>query len=137
MDRVGTLVAGALVLSCVSVATSAAAQPAAPPEPAPPPAAAPAPAEKPIAGYDKGFFLRTEDEDFLLKINGRVKFRFETEVFDDLREDEDGNPLENEFHFSVPRVRVSFGGHAFTDDLTYKLQFAWDNGEAILKDAYF
>jgi hypothetical protein len=110
-----------------------------PTEPWPAPDAAPAPraaakektrSEVEIAGYDKGFFLRSPDDAFELKVNGRVKFRFTYLT----REDDE---QEDEFAFAVRTVRLSFSGHAFTDDFTFKIQPAWEEGNVLLKDAYF
>ena len=83
--------------------------------------------EKPLAGYDKGFFLRSADDKFVLKIGARVQPRF---TFEGLEGASD------EVNFMIRRARITFKGHAFTDDLTYKLQVGWDKGEIpALKDA--
>jgi hypothetical protein len=101
--------------------------PAAPARPTP---AAAEEAEAPdIAGYDGGFFLRSPDGSFALMLNGRIKFRFSYLAFD-------ADDVEDEFFFSVPRVRIALSGHAFTEDFTYRIQVGWDSGHPGLKDGY-
>ena len=122
------------------------------PEPAPPPVAEPpsapvveplmppslpplppveAPAataaqSKPLVGFKKGFFIRSADDDFLLRIGARVQFRM---TYEGIADEED------ELHAAIQRGRFSLTGHAFTPDLTYKFQAAWDKGKVpALKD---
>lgn len=91
-------------------------------------------------GYDNGFVIAspdgldigTGDVPFAMRINSWVQMRHT--LFDS-----DGpNPDENDFEFE--RVRLTFGGHAYTPDLEYYLQLDGDGdqGEVIdLLDYYF
>lgn len=80
----------------------------------------------PIAGYDGGFFIQTEDGESRLKANGRVQLRHTLEV---PGEGETGS------QFSIPRARLAFSGSVLTQRLTYKLQLDFGKGGASLKDA--
>jgi phosphate-selective porin OprO and OprP len=86
------------------------------------------PEAKPVAGYDDGFFIQSEDGNYKLVIGGYVQFRFTYEGVDG---DED------EFFFSIPRARIQLNGHLFTPDFTYKIQVDFANGAIpALKDGY-
>jgi len=83
-------------------------------------------------GYDRGFYIRSSDEKFLLKINGRVQFRWTHYATRDTnkyllprfqRNDRTG--------FDIERLRLVFSGHAYNKDLTYHLQIRADE-----KDRY-
>ena len=80
-----------------------------------------------VAGYKKGFFLRSRDGKFALTINGRLQARLAYEV---VSGDDD------EIAFSVPRARLTLKGHAFVDTLTYKFQADFGKGLVSLKDFY-
>jgi len=79
------------------------------------------------AGYDEGFFIRSSDDKFLMKINGGVQFRwtyYNTQTRNHYqfpwrdRDDRTG--------FDLQRTRVALSGHAYTKDLTYYLEFQAD-----------
>ncbi|MBU0617693.1 MAG: hypothetical protein KKI02_08240, partial [Planctomycetes bacterium] len=92
------------------------------------------------AGYDKGFFIKSADENFLMKIGGLMQFRFThygtrsnnrylTPRLE--RDDRTG--------FDFNRLRINFKGHVFDPDLTYFVEFRTDaaNGyDGILSWAY-
>jgi phosphate-selective porin OprO/OprP len=83
--------------------------------------------EKPLAGYDKGFFLRSADDMFRLEIGARVQARFTYEGIED---------ESDEVNFMIRRARITLKGHAFTEDLGYRIQLGFDKGEIpTLKDA--
>lgn len=82
---------------------------------------------RPSAGYDKGFFVRSEDEKFLLRIGARAQVLFSYLI----REGD-----ENEAQFSVPRARLLLDGNAFTKSLTYKLEVDFGKGLPSLKDVF-
>jgi len=74
------------------------------------------------AGYDKGFFIKSSDDNFLLKINGVVQLRWthyatradNRWTFPRLqRNDRTG--------FEMQRIRVGLSGHAYSPDLTYNV----------------
>lgn len=79
------------------------------------------------AGYDDGFFIRSSDDRFLMKINGGVQFRF-THY---------GTRAQNRWllprlqrndrtGFDVQRIRLALSGHAYTEDLTYMMEIQAD-----------
>jgi hypothetical protein len=79
------------------------------------------------AGYDKGFFIKSSDENFLMKINGLMQFRWTHYgtssrnrylALRQQRNDRTG--------FDFNRLRISFKGHAFSKDLTYLLELRSD-----------
>ncbi|MEA2707451.1 MAG: hypothetical protein QOF78_52 [Phycisphaerales bacterium] len=82
------------------------------------------------AGYDKGFFIRSDDGNFLLKPGVNFQFRSITN-YDSATDD-----LQN--GFEVRRIRPYVSGNAFTPKLTYLFQ--WDtsrtDGSLSLLDAY-
>ena len=91
-------------------------------------------------GYDNGFVLTspsgvrigTNDVPFALRINSWVQLRHT--LFDS----HGPNPDQNDIEFE--RVRLTFGGHAYTQDLKYYIQLDGDGdqGELIdLLDYYF
>ncbi|MBN2527457.1 MAG: hypothetical protein JXR76_13775 [Deltaproteobacteria bacterium] len=116
-------------------------------EPTPPPA--PAPMPEPIAevapmdepdtsgttGYDGGFFIKTNDGNFKLKINGRMKARWNF-VNDELRV---ADPVTNESgtnhtmhsNFELPYARVILAGHAFDPRLGYVLYWDFSSNKPI------
>ena len=74
------------------------------------------------AGYDRGFVIRGTDEKFLLRINGRIQARWTCYQTRDRnryllprvrRDDRAGVDLQ--------RIRLTFSGHAYSPDLTYRL----------------
>ena len=81
----------------------------------------------PVAGYDKGFFIQGADVPFKLKLQARVQARYALDVLDG---------EEDETAFSIPRARLTLGGHAFTKALGYKFQIDFGKGFVTLKDFY-
>ena len=80
------------------------------------------------AGYDKGFFIRSSDDNFKLKINGYMQFRwthYDTKARNHYlmprfeRNDRTG--------FDIQRMRLILQGHAFTPDLYYHIQLNSDS----------
>lgn len=65
-----------------------------------------------VAGYNKGFFIQTQDGKYRLNINGYSQFQ--------LTYDRVGG--ENTFGFQVKNIRLTFSGNIATKNLTYKLQ---------------
>jgi hypothetical protein len=70
--------------------------------------------------YDKGFILKSEDEKFLMKINGRMQSRFLFQS--DKTDDGKTETTTKQYNFSVPRARLKLEGTAFTKDLSYLFQ---------------
>ncbi len=123
VPRFSTALAGALCLA--AAASPSAARAAEPAEPESAESAETPPA--PLAGYDRGFFIRSEDGLFRLQINARFEARFSYLDVDD---------AEAQYQFSVPRSRLALGGHAFSPALRYRFQAAFDSGQPSLKDFY-
>lgn len=99
------------------------------PPPPPPAEAPPKLEEKPPAnaGYDKGFFLRSDSGKFALKITGRVQ------PFYNLTRTE-GPPKNVANNFEIRRARLTLDGHAHTKRLQYKMQSDFGKGFVTLKD---
>ncbi|MEW6215884.1 MAG: hypothetical protein AB1478_11900, partial [Nitrospirota bacterium] len=74
-------------------------------------------AEKKVlqAGYDKGFYIKTQDENFTLRTNIFIQFRYTYLSFDKkiLSNNEDWS------NFFLRRARVFFTGNAPNKDWTY------------------
>ena len=71
-------------------------------------------------GYDKGFFIKSSDEKFLMKVGGRVQFRWTHYNTGDRNRYLNPRQRRNDrTGFDLPRVYLSFAGHAYTQDLTY------------------
>ena len=93
------------------------------------------------AGFDKGFYIRSSDEDFELKIQLGTQFRY----MGVNRQTDDPGLLGRQRRddisgFEWERTRVTFGGHMFTKALTYKMQLDGDTdgGNVIdVLDLYF
>jgi len=83
------------------------------------------------AGYDKGFFIRSSDEEFLMKVNGRAQFRF-THYGTRARNRYTLPRLERDDRtgFDVQRLRLGVSGHAYSKDLTYLLEFRGDSSNS-------
>lgn len=71
------------------------------------------------AGYSKGFFIKTCDEDFKLKINVQLQTQYQFLSIE-------GAAKINTFQ--IRRARLIFKGNAFDPDLTYKFQFEAKGG---------
>ncbi|MEJ7599734.1 MAG: porin [Kofleriaceae bacterium] len=112
------------------------AQPTPPPEaqPVPPPEPAPVPPPQPPApvrvGYDKGFFIKSDDDNYVLKINMRAQpFLNITRIGGD---EPDTRPA-----FEIRRARLTLEGNLHTKALGYKFQSDFGKGFVTLKDFYF
>ena len=81
-----------------------------------------------MAGYDKGFFIRSSDDKFSLKINGQVQFRWTH--YATRRDNRWLRPREqrnDRTGFDVQRLRLIVSGHAYDPNLTYAI---WLRAEA-------
>ena len=92
------------------------------------------------AGYDKGFFIKSADENFLMKFGGLFQFRWTH-----YQAQKRNHYLRPRLHrndrtgFDFQRLRINFKGHAFDPNLTYFVEFRTDstNGyDGILSWAY-
>lgn len=92
------------------------------------------------AGYDNGFFIKSSDENFLMKFNGRLQFRWTH--YNVQSQNRYLNPRfrkNDSTGFDIQRLRFQFSGHAFTPDLTYVLHFRTESPQGYdtrLRDAY-
>ena len=84
------------------------------------------------AGWDKGFYLSSDDGAFKLKIGGQAQFRFVWNNRDDAP-DQDGDVA----GFEMRRTKLIFSGTMW-EELAFKVNGAFDRGggEFILEDAY-
>ena len=78
------------------------------------------PAEPPLAGYDGGFFLRSDD----------VPPRLELDSL------EVGDDRDTGSRFLIRRARLKLSGHAWSEAIGYKFQADFGRGEASLLDYY-
>ena len=67
------------------------------------------------AGYDKGFFIKTQDDNYLLKTNVFLQFRYTNLPFDKTVNAND----EGWSNFFIRRARLYFSGNAPNKDWTY------------------
>ena len=67
------------------------------------------------AGYDKGFYIRSLDGNYKLKINGMIQARY----FATFRDLDPGDGDEGEAGFVLARAPVIFSGNLITPKLTY------------------
>ena len=74
------------------------------------------------AGYQRGFYIRSTDDRFKLQVNGRIQFRWtHYATRSQNRYLAPGTTRSDRTGFDVPRIYFTFGGHAYTRDLTYAL----------------
>ncbi len=79
------------------------------------------------AGYDKGFYIRSTDEKFLMKTNGVMQFRW-THYGTRSRNRYLLPRLERDDRtgFDLQRIRLHLSGHVYNEDLTYMIQLRSD-----------
>ena len=70
------------------------------------------------AGWDNGFFLKSDDGNFTLRPGIQVQFRHATAHTDGLKNGDKDSTVSG---FEFRRARVRFDGNAFSPDLTYSL----------------
>lgn len=84
-------------------------------------------------GYDKGFYIKTRDGNFLLKTNVFLQFRY-TDLFFDRTVNANNEDWSN---FFVRRARVIFSGNAPDKDWTYFFHLQLEPTSSVnLHDAY-
>jgi phosphate-selective porin OprO and OprP len=90
-----------------------------------------------LAGFKKGFFLKSSDGDFKLKIGARVQSRYQYDAIDGIGDTaEDGTGADDKQSFSIPRARLTLKGNAYGKNLTYKFQTDFGKGLVSLKDFF-
>lgn len=88
------------------------------------------------AGYDKGFFIRSGDDKFMMKFNGMMQFRWT--YYETRRENRYLSPgfrRSDRSGFDLNRVRFRTSGHAYSKDLTYFVEFDMSANQATPYDA--
>ena len=83
------------------------------------------PKTKPVSyKLGQGITLTTEDEKFQLSIGGQIQFRYTYSALDGLS----GPPynVSNQSQWRAQRIKTYFNGYAYTKDLTYKINLAWN-----------
>ncbi len=88
-------------------------------------------ADGPTAGYKKGFYIQSADENYKLKIGGRVQARYHYEAVEGF-----GSGAEDESAFTIPRARLTLSGNVFNQNLKYKFQTDFAKGFVGLKDFF-
>ena len=104
-------------------------QPDVPPEPTPPPPDTLKVTGRGRAGYDKGFFIKTDDDAFALNITGRIQPFFLSTYTK--------QPANFANDFEIKRLRLILEGHLHTPRLLYKFQSDFGKGVVSLKDGHF
>lgn len=90
-----------------------------------------------VAGFNKGFFLKSMNGDFELKIGAQIQVRYQYDGVDGFGDaTELGTGEDDASSFSLPRARLFLKGHAFGKALTYTFQSDFGKGEVSLKDFY-
>jgi len=80
------------------------------------------------AGYDRGFVIRSTDQKFLLRVNGRIQARwtyYQTRC--ENRYLAPGFRRHDRAGFDLQRIRLTFSGHAYSPDLTYRIDLRMDS----------
>lgn len=145
MSKIAASVTAICLLSSIAVAQpdpdgTGAPEPSAGEPPADPPptdqplieeerAKPPEPEKKPNAGFDEGFFLRSDDEKYSLKITGRFQPYFNYAY---ARAPKDSRP-----QLEVRRARLVLEGNLHGKSLEYKLQADFGKGRPSVRDAHF
>lgn len=81
--------------------------------------------KRPQVGYKNGFYLKTPDDKFKLKMGGRV--------FADFRAYNSAHPSDSEFYISRARIYLSGTLYSYFD---FKVQADFGKGESDLKDGF-
>ncbi|MGI9012737.1 MAG: porin [Phycisphaerales bacterium] len=83
------------------------------------------------AGWDNGFFLSSNDGNFLLALDGQIQFRW---IYN-WHNDTDDNHRQG---FEIPRAKLTFRGHIMNRDLTYLIRMDQTRNEpSLVNGLYF
>ncbi len=82
-------------------------------------------------GYKEGFFIKSADSPFQLKVQGRVQSRFTYEGVEGIDKGAD-----DQANFAIQRARLKISGSAWDKKVTYKFQTDYGQGAVVLKDFY-
>jgi hypothetical protein len=79
------------------------------------------------AGYERGFVIRANDAQFLLRVNGRIQARWTYyQTRPENRYRAPGLRRHDRTGFDMQRIRLTFSGHAHSPDLTYRIDLRLD-----------
>ncbi len=89
------------------------------------------------AGYEKGFFLKSSDGNWLLKLSGQLDLRY---TWNNAQGQGTLAPAEpdNLYGFEVRRMKLNFAGHVFNPSWEYEVQAAFSSstGGLVLENAF-
>lgn len=92
------------------------------------------------AGYDGGFYIRSSDDKFLMKVFGRIQVRWtHYATRSENRYLSPGMRRNDRSGFDAERVRLGVFGHAYTPDLEYYLELEADQANTydyVLSEAW-
>lgn len=85
------------------------------------------------AGYDDGFFLADQEENYRLDISGQVQLRY----YQNFRNDPDAG-YESTGNYQHRRTRVVFSGHVADPRISFKIQpeVSRSSGDLVIAEAY-
>jgi hypothetical protein len=80
------------------------------------------------AGYNKNFFIASEDGKFLLQIGGRIQLRYVANIRQDQPGGANSAPAAHDIEsgFEMRRIKPYFKGHIGSPKITYQITFAAD-----------
>lgn len=78
-------------------------------------------------GYKEGFYLKTLDNRFSAKIRNRLQFKYQYT---------DRNKAQDESTFDFRRIRTEISGHAYDENIKYRLEWDSSSSSVGLLDAY-
>ncbi len=85
------------------------------------------------AGYNKGFFLASDDGNFYLKIGGQSQTRYIYNNTDHDKGDPEGVKDEDEAGFQQRRTKLTFEGHIFDPKFKYEITGAFSRSSGNLE----
>lgn len=91
------------------------------------------------AGWNKGFFISSEDGNFLLRLAGRIQFRYIAALADEAGNTGSSTSRdETENGFTMRRTKLEWYGHIYDPKLQYKIVGAFDRGDGdlVLEESY-
>ncbi|MHC4947000.1 MAG: porin [Planctomycetota bacterium] len=86
------------------------------------------------AGWDKGFFLASEDGNFKLKMAGQIQFRF---VWNERDGTLGASDDDDRYGFETRRTKLKFSGHVIDPSWQYAINGAFDRGKDDGEDGDF
>ena len=81
------------------------------------------------AGFKDGFFLRSPNNHFLLRLRGLIQGGYEGHFFSEAVTTPEGTVGEDESTFVLRRARLELGGHVISKILKYRLAFEFGSAD--------